>query len=55
MDAFTLDWGKAGFMFLHLPVRLIVRVFRYAETCAVSGVLIVPLWPGAIFMLRVEG
>lgn len=54
VDAFTLDWGKAGFMFLHPPVRLVVRVLRYAEACAASGVLIVPVWPGAIFMTELR-
>ena len=54
VDAFTLDWGKAGFMFLHPPVGLIVRVLRYAEACAASGVLVVPVWPGAIFMTELR-
>ena len=54
VDAFTLDWGKTGFMFLHPPVGLIVRVLRYAEACAASGVLVVPVWPGAIFMTELR-
>ena len=54
VDAFTLDWGKAGFMFLHPPVGEIVRVLRYAEACKAAGLLIVPFWPGAIFMTELN-
>ena len=54
VDAFTIDWGKAGFMFLHPPVGLIVRVLRYAEHCGAAGLLVVPFWPGAIFMTELR-
>ena len=54
VDAFTLDWGKAGFMFLHPPVGLIVRVLRYAEACKAVGLLVVPHWPGSIFMTELR-
>ena len=54
VDAFTVEWGKAGFMFLHPPVGLIVRVLRYAEACNATGLLVVPFWPGAIFMTELK-
>ena len=54
VDAFTIDWGRAGFMFLHPPVGLIVRVLRYAEACKATGLLVVPFWPGAIFMTELR-
>ena len=54
VDAFTIDWGNVGFMFLHPPVGLIVRVLRYAEACKAAGLLVVPFWPGAIFMTELR-
>ena len=54
VDAFTLDWGEAGYMFLHPPVGLIVRVLRYAKACKAAGLLVVPHWPGSIFMTELR-
>ena len=52
VDAFSLDWRGIGYMFLHPPVGLVVRVLRYAEQCGAAGLLVVPFWPGAIFMTK---
>ena len=54
VDAFTLDWKNTGFMFLHPPVGLVVRVLRYAAECRAGGLLVVPFWPGAIFMAKLR-
>lgn len=54
VDAFTLDWGTAGFLFLHPPVGVVTRVLRYAEMCGAVGLLVVPFWPGAIFMTELR-
>ena len=41
-------------MFLHPPVGLVVRVLRYAAECRAGGLLVVPFWPGAIYMAKLR-
>ena len=47
----TLQWGNG---FFHPPVGLVAKVLRYAECCGASGLLVVPDWPGSVFMARLR-
>ena len=53
-DAFTANWGALEFGFFHPPVGVIVRVVRYAEQCKAGGLLVVPDWPGSVFMVVIR-
>ena len=50
-DAFSVSWAKPHFGFFHPPVGLVVKVLRFAEQCRASGLLVVPLWQGSVFMV----
>ena len=50
-DAFSVSWSRPHFGFFHPPVGEVVKVLRYAEWCRASGMLVVPLWQGSVFMV----
>lgn len=50
-DAFSVSWSTPHFVFFHPPVGLIVKVLRYAEECQASGLLVIPDWPGSVYMV----
>ena len=54
VDAFSADWGTWRNDFFHLPVGLVAKVLRYAECCGASTLLVVPDWPGSVYMARLR-
>ena len=51
IDAFSQDWSK-DFNFCCPPVKYISYVIQHLNRTAAQGVIVVPIWPGAVFWPR---
>jgi hypothetical protein len=52
IDAFAQDWS-VDFIFCCPPVKLIPDVLQHLKRSHCQGLLVIPLWPGAVFWPRV--
>ena len=49
VDAFTLDWGNLGMIYIFCPFSLISKVLRKVTRDGALAVLVYPCWPGQVW------